>query len=311
MRKIKITGAFIFIFSVMLALIFNIASKNISDYNNNIAVMNIQKNFTQEISKNIFYSYKHQKSSFQTLDNSTKLFLQSMSDEDNGLLKNEKIRQLWNKFYLHVQHFRDHVKRESIYSNIILEREIRDIYNINLELILASDLFIEQQIKRFNNIQNIYKIIQYLLFLVLVLLLLYLFAQLKVVMNFIQKFLLTSKEILSSSSIKALKPLDIQKSNSEIFEAEENYNLLIKKINSSIESSSKSMEYTYKSLEIVEQNIDNLVELIYAMNESSRDKELRKKEDAIIQSFEELGLSMRKLMNLKNELDALILHSKS
>ncbi|ABB44575.1 hypothetical protein Suden_1297 [Sulfurimonas denitrificans DSM 1251] len=311
MKKIKITGAFIFIFSIILAFIFNFTSKNISEYNNKIAVMNIQKNFTQEISKNIFYSYKHQDDSFQTLDNSIKLFLESMSDEDIGLQKNEKIRKLWNKFYLHVQNFRDHVKRESIYSNIILEKEIKEIYNINLELILESDLFIEQQIKLFNKTQNSYKTIQYILFLVLVLLLLYLFTQLKIVMNFIQKFLSTSKEIISNSSIKTLKPLDIQESNNEIFEAEENFNLLIKKINSSIESSSNSMEYTYKSLEIVEQNIENLVELIYAMNENSRDKELRKKEDAIIQSFEELGSSMKKLINLKNELDDLISYTKS
>jgi methyl-accepting chemotaxis protein len=311
MKKIKITGAFILIFSIILAFIFNFTSKNISEYNNKIAVMNIQKNFTQEISKNIFYSYKHQDDSFQTLDNSIKLFLESMSDEDIGLQKNEKIRKLWNKFYLHVQNFRDHVKRESIYSNIILEKEIKEIYNINLELILESDLFIEQQIKLFNKTQNSYKTIQYILFLVLVLLLLYLFTQLKIVMNFIQKFLSTSKEIISNSSIKTLKPLDIQESNNEIFEAEENFNLLIKKINSSIESSSNSMEYTYKSLEIVEQNIENLVELIYAMNENSRDKELRNKEDAIIQSFEELGSSMKKLINLKNELDDLISYTKS
>jgi len=311
MKKIKVTGAFIFIFSVILALIFNFTSKIISVHNNKIAVMNIQKNFTQEISKNIFYSYKHQDNSFETLDNSIKLFLESMNEEDIGLQKNEKIRKLWNSFYLHVQNFRDHAKRQSIYSNIILEKEIKEIYNINLELILESDLFIEQQIKLFNKTQNSYKILQYSLFLVLVLLLLYLFTQLKIVMNFMQKFLLTSKDIISNSSIKVLKPLEIQESNNDILEAKKNFNLLIQKINNSIESSSNSMEHTYKSLEIVEQNIENLVELIYAMNEDSRDKELRKKEDTIIQSFEELGSSMKKLQNLKNELDDLILYTKS
>ena len=71
------------------------------------------------------------------------------------------------------------------------------------------------------------------------------------------------------------------------------------------------MEHTYKSLEIVEQNIENLVELIYAMHEDSRDKELKKKEDAIIQSFEELSISAKKLKNLKSDLDSLITHTKS
>ena len=311
MKKIKVTGALIFSFSIVLASIFNYTSKSISTHNNTLAVMNVQKNFTQEISKNIFYSYKHQDNSLEKLDSSIKLFLKSMSDEDIGLQKNEKIRKLWNNFYLHVQNFRDHVKSQSIYSNIILEKDIKEIYNINLELILESDIFIEQQIKLFNKTQNGYMVIQYILFFVLVLLLLYLFTQLQIVMNFIQKFLLTSKEIISNSSIKVLKPLDIQESNDDIFEAEENFNLLIKKINNSIESSSNSMEHTYKSLEIVEQNIESLVELIYAMNEDSRDKEFREKEDAIIQSFEELGSSMKKLKNLKNELDNLISYTKS
>ncbi|MFA5460557.1 MAG: hypothetical protein WC274_00600 [Sulfurimonas sp.] len=311
MKKIKITGAFIFSFSLALAFMFNYTSKGISEHNKTLAVMNIQKNFTQEISKNIFYSYRHQNTSLEKLDSSIKMFFETMNKEDIGLQKNEKIRKLWNNFYLHVQNFRDLLKSQSIYSNIMIEKEIKEIYNINLELILESDIFINQQIKLFNNTQNSYKLIQYILFFVLVLLLLYLFTQLKPVMNFVQKFLLTSKEIISSSSIKALKPLDIQESNNDIFEAKENFNFLIQKINDSIESSSNSMEHTYKSLEIVEKNIDNLVELIYVMNEDSMNKELRDKEDAIIQSFEELGSSMKKLKNLKNELDNLILYTKS
>lgn len=311
MKKIKITGALIFSFSLALAFIFNYTSKSISEHNNTLAVMNVQKNFTQEISKNIFYSYRHQDNSLEKLDSSIKMFFETMNKEDVGLQKNEKIRKLWNNFYLHVQNFRDLLKSKSIYSHITIEKEIKEIYNINLELILASDIFINQQIKLFNNTQNSYKLIQYILFFVLVLLLLYLFTQLKPVMNFVQKFLLTSKEIISSSSIKALKPLDIQESNNDIFEAKENFNFLIQKINDSIESSSNSMEHTYKSLEIVEKNIDNLVELIYVMNEDSMNKELRDKEDAIIQSFEELGSSMKKLKNLKKELDNLILYTKS
>lgn len=311
MQKIKITGALIFSFSIALAFIFNYTSKRISTHNNILAVMNIQKNFTQEISKNIFYSYKHKDDSSKTLEKSIKEFLESMNEEDIGLQKNEKIRKLWNNFYLHVQNFRDHINSDSIYSNIILEKEVKEIYNTNLELIIQSDNFIKEQIENFNQTQNSYKFVQYLLFFILVLLLLYLFTQLKLVMNFIQKFILTSKEIISNSSIKTLKPLDIQEDNNEISEAKENFNLLIKKINNSIEASSNSMQHTYKSLEIVEQSIENLVELIYVMNEDKRDKELRKKEDAIIQSFEELGSSMKKLQNLKNELDNLISYTKS
>lgn len=311
MKKIKITGALIFTFSVALALIFNFTSKNISRHNDTIAVMNEQKNFTQEISKNIFYFYKYPNSSQKTLDDSVKLFLENMNNKEEGLQKSEKIRTLWNSFYLHVQHFRDQAKNISIYSNILLEKEIKDIYNTNQKLIIESDKFINEEIAHFNKQQNSYKMLQYTLFFILVLLLLSLFTQLKNVMAFIQKFLFTSKEILSNSSIKTLKPILLENNNRDIFEAKDNFNMLVQKINESIASSTNSMEHTYKSLKIVEQNIENLVELIYAMNEDSRDKELRKKEDAIIQSFEELSSSVKKLKNLKSDLDNLISNTKS
>lgn len=310
MKKIKISGAFIFLFSLLLAFFFNLTSNNISQHNNTIAVMNEQKNFTQEISKNIFYFYKHSEISSKALDNSIKIFLEHMNNEEKGLHKNKNIRKLWNEFYLHVQHFRDHIKSESAYSSILLEKEIKDIYNINLTLIVKSNNLINGEIMRFNKEQKIYIAVQYVLFFILVSLLLYIFTQLKIVIAFIQKFLSASKEILSKTSIKSLQPIEIEYNNNDISKAQENFNSLIKKINDSIASSSNSMEHTYQSLEIVEQNIENLVELIYAMNEDSRDKELRKKEDAIIQSFEELNSSVKKLKNLKNDLDNLISHAK-
>ena len=311
MTKIKIIGALIFLFSLLLAFIFSHTSKNVTRHNDEIAVMNAQKNFTQDISKNIFYFYKNPNSSSKALDDSIKLFLESMDNQEKGVHEDEKIRKLWNDFYLHVQHFRDQIKNKTIYSNILLEKEVKTIYDINLALMVASDNFIKNEITRFNQVQNIYTVVQYLLFFILVSLLLYIFTQLKGVIAFIQKFLSASKEILSQTSIKTLQPIEIEESNHDIFEAKENFNELVQKINDSIASSTQSMEHTYTSLEIVEQNIENLVELIYAMHEDSRDKELKKKEDAIIQSFEELSISVKKLKNLKNDLDALITHTKS
>lgn len=311
MTKIKITGALIFLFSLLLAFIFNHTSNNSAHHSNEIAVMNAQKNFTQDISKNIFYFYKHPDSSSKALDESIKLFLESMNNQEKGLHENEKIRKLWNDFYLHVQRFRDQIKNKTIYSNILLEKEVKDIYDINLALMVASDNFINDAITRFNQEQNIYITVQYLLFFVLVSLLLYIFTQLNSVIAFVQKFLFASKEILSQTSIKTLQPIEIEDNNHDIFEAKENFNELVQKINDSIASSTLSMEHTYSSLEIVEQNIENLVELIYAMHEDSRDKELKKKEDAIIQSFEELSISVKKLKNLKSDLDSLIIYTKS
>ena len=45
------------------------------------------------------------------------------------------------------------------------------------------------------------------------------------------------------------------------------------------------------------------------MNENVRDKELRKKEDAVIQSLEELSATTKKLKDLRVDLDSLISYS--
>jgi hypothetical protein len=309
MKKIKIVGALIFILSITLALLFIHTSKEIANHNSIVNTINEQKDFTQEISKNIFYIYKNQSNSTQTLDDSIKKFLQNMKSREHYSQNSTQIIKLWNTFYLHVQHFRDQIKNKSIYSNILIEKSIKNIYNTNLELIIEFDNIITTKQKKFNNRQNIYKIVQYMLFGILVLLLLYVFTQIKIIMTFVQKFLSTSKSIIKNSSIRELKPIEIDNTISDISQAKNNFNTLVEEINSSISYASDSIEHSCKSIEIVEQNIEVLVELIYAMNETARDKELRKKEDAVIQSLEELSNATRKLKNLKDDLDNLISHS--
>ena len=309
MKKIKIVGALIFILSITLALLFIHTSKEIANHNSIVNTINEQKDFTQEISKNIFYIYKNQSNSTQTLDDSIKKFLQNMKSREHYSQNSTQIIKLWNTFYLHVQHFRDQIKNKSIYSNILIEKSIKNIYNTNLELIIEFDNIITTKQKNFNNRQNIYKIVQYMLFGILVLLLLYVFTQIKIIMTFVQKFLSTSKSIIKNSSIRELKPIEVDNAISDISQAKNNFNTLVEEINSSISYASDSIEHSCKSIEIVEQNIEVLVKLIYAMNETARDKELRKKEDAVIQSLEELSTATRKLKNLKDDLDNLISHS--
>ena len=232
-----------------------------------------------------------------------------MKNKEHYSQNSTQIIKLWNTFYLHVQHFRDQIKNKSIYSNILIEKSIKDIYNTNLELIIEFDSIITTKQKNFNNRQNIYKIVQYMLFGILVLLLLYIFTQIKIIMTFVQKFLSASKSIIKNSSIRELKPIEIDNTISDISQAKNNFNALVIEINNSISYASNSIEHSCKSIEIVEQNIEDLVELIYTMNETARDKELRKKEDAVIQSLEELSTATRKLKNLKDDLDSLISHS--
>lgn len=305
MKKIKVAGALIFILSITLATLFNLTSKKALSHNTLIGIINEQKNFTQEISKNIFYIYKNQIDSTKTLDDSIRLFLNNMSTKED-IYTNDEIIKLWNSFYLHVQQFRDQINSKSIYSTILLEKSVKNIYNTNLKLILEFDKIIKQKQIDFDKEQKIYKIIQYSLFAILILLLLYIFSEIKHIISFIQKFISASKTIISSSSIKELKPIEIKDTGSDVSQAKNNFNSLVEKINNSIKYSTNSIEHSYKSLEIVEQNIEDLVELIYTMNEKSRDKELRKKEDAIIQSLEELASTTKKLKNLKSDLDDLI-----
>jgi hypothetical protein len=310
MKKIKIIGALIFILSIILVFLFYHVAKENQSHNNLINTMIEQKNFTQEVSKNVFYIYKNLDSTTKSIDESIRQFLNIMSNKKEGLQKSKKILKLWNKFYLKVQHFRDKTKNRSSYSNMLLEKDVKDIYNINLELIIESNKFIQAQETAFNKKQKKYKLLLYILSTILISLLFYIFTQLKTMIIFMQKFLSTSKVIISNSSIRELKPIEIENKNLEISEARNNFNLLVEKINNSIEYSSNSINHSCESLKDVEHHIEDLVELIYTMNEDTRDKELRKKEDAIIQSLEELSSAEIKLKNLKKDLDSLISHYK-
>ncbi len=310
MNIIKIVGALIFILSITLAVLFNYTSKEDKTYKNLINTINEQKDFTQEISKNIFYIYKNKNSSTSTLENSVKHYLEHMSDKTHTLSRSKKIITLWNTFYLDVQKFRDQVKNVSPYSSILLEKSVNNIYKINLKLIIEFDKLIKVEEAKFNKKQNIFKYTQYALFMILVLLLIYLFTQIKTLLSFIQKFLFTSKNIITNSSIKELEPINIHNNSTDISQASNNFNTLVNKINTSINDSTNSMKHSYQSLEIAEEHIEKLIDFIYEMDNNSMDKELRKKEDTIIQSLEELSKSAQELKSLKHDLDDLISHYK-
>ena len=311
MKTIKIIGAFIFILSITLALLFNQTSEQNKLHNNYLNTINEQKAFTQEISKNIFYIYRNKNSSTDQLDKAIKDFINHMNSVEQTDVKSQKIITLWNKFYLHVQNFRDKIKIKAPYSSITLEETVQDIYNTNLKLVVEFDKLIKADKITFERKVSMYKYTQYTLYVILVLLLLFIFTQLRSIVEFIQKFLSASKRIITNSSIEDLKPIELNNKNVDISKATDNFNTLVQKINNSVEHSSDSIEYTISSLKALEQHIQELVELIYEMNDETTDKELTKKEDAVIQSLEELCSTARALKNLKDDLDNLISHSKS
>jgi hypothetical protein len=318
MNKIKIVSLLIFLLSILLTVVSIYISNQNKLEIKTLNTINIQKAFTQEISKNIFYIYKKQTLDENNLDKLIKNFMMHVSENEKELheissksitTQNDKIIKLWNKFYLSVQEFRNISKVTTIYSNIILEKIVNDIYNTNLMLIIEFDNLIKINQLSFDEEINIVKNIQYTLLFLLLSLLIYLFAQLKIIISFIQKFLNTSKSIIKNSTIQGLKPINVSNTKDEILEASSNFNFLVGQINNSVKNASDSMQHSYKSLEQVEKNIEDMLNLLYTMQEDdSIDKDLTKKEDAIIQSLEELSSSAINLKNLKTNLDYLISH---
>ena len=320
MTKIKIVGIFIFTIAIILAFLSNYTSEEDRLNKEQLDIINIQKSFTQEISKNIFYIYKHKYASTSQLDDSIKKFISNLESKERKINptnsteiknKNKEIILLWNKFYLLVQNFRDQSEITSAYSRITIDATVNAIYKLNLDLVVKFNELIEINTIYNKNTINGYKNLQYFLFFILVLLLIYLFTQLQSVISFIQKFTNTSKNIITNSSIKELEPIEVNNNSNELLEASKNFNTIVDRINNSIQRSSSSMQHSYESLELIEDNVEDLLEFLSVMDDGGIDKELTKKEDAIIQSLEELTSVSHKLANLKVDLDNLISHHNS
>ncbi len=318
MTKIKIVGGLIFIVSIVLAVLFNHISQQSRMNSKLLDVINEQKAFTQEISKNIFYINKNRDASTAQLDSSIKRFLERMNNKDVFLdevdslqikEKSSEIVILWNKFYLSVQDFRDKSKTTTAYSTIILEDIVNDIYNTNLKLVVEFNNLIDLHQAHFDKTLEMYKVVQYTLFIVLVLLLIYLFTQLQTIIAFIQKFLHTSSQIITDSSVTAVEPFEVNGNSADITEASNNFNHLLIQINDAVDHAGSSIEHSSQSLDAIEAKIEDLLELMCEMQEGDAiDKELTKKEDALIQSLEELSNAAQKLKALKTDLDAFIYH---
>ncbi|WP_457750154.1 hypothetical protein [Sulfurimonas sp.] len=309
MTKIKFLGALIFILSLILALY----SKHISTQNEAnlklLKTINEQKAFSQEIAKNIFFIYKNKDVSIKQLDESVKSFVHNMNTKDEILdeifsqdikKESEKIIYLWNDFYLLVQKFRDAYRIRNGYTNLVIEKLVRDIYDTNLKLVVEFDKLITMHKKYFDEVKSKNKTIQIALFIILLLLLIYFFTQLKDLIGFIQKFLNTSKKIVQKSTVIGIKPINENTNIVDVTQAVDDFNFLVQKIDKSIDYSSESIVNASNSLEYIEKNIEDLLELMETMDEENKlDKELVKKEDILIEALEELSSSLQKLQSLK------------
>jgi len=297
MNKIKIVGVLVFILSLILALIsMDIADKNRENIAN-LSFFSEQKSLIQEVSKTIFYSYKNG-------INASKDLLLFDINVSNSKIITPKIKSLWRNFYIDVKKFKKQQRVITTYNSIITAKLVNSIYHKNVlltnafnRLILAKKTEITQQIEAYKKLQN-------RLFFILIILLFYLFTQLHLVVNFIDKFSKISKNILKKSTIQGVELIEIKTTTQELQEVTNNYNQMVQKMNSSIGNASQSMDKSIKSLEEVAQNIENFMELLSTMNPDASD-DFFKKEDAVIDSLDTLMHLRKKLKSLKLELEKL------
>ena len=124
------------------------------------------------------------------------------------------------------------------------------------------------------------------------------------------RFLEESKKVMEQNFEESLKPLKIE-AEGELIEASNIFNRFLNKINSAIIDSNSALEQSknasYK-LEEISNEFDEFINEI--QNKSEISKQLNRSEDIAIQTQEQLLHSSKRLNELKNELEKIILFAE-
>ena len=320
--KIKIIGIlFALLMTSIIATTIYLNNKNEKD----AMIINIagkQRMLTQNISKNIFYLYSNPKSSQNELDTSIEEFIYNLESlkggNSLGKLKEApniqidrqmlQIEYLWSIFYQNI------VKFKELIHNNTNQKELQNIVNIiyetNPELLYEVDALVslhtinsEQKIRFLKNSQYFFAIL--ILFLII-----YSFLELKTMEKNALRFLEESKKVMEQNFEEPLKPLKIE-AEGELVEASNIFNRFLNKINSAIIDSNSALEQSknasYK-LEEISNEFDEIINEI--QNKSEISKQLNRSEDIAIQTQEQLLHSSKRLNELKNELEKIILFAE-
>ena len=320
--KIKVIGIlFALLMTSIIATTIYLNNKNEKD----AMIINIagkQRMLTQNISKNIFYLYSNPKSSQNELDSSIEEFIYNLESlkggNSLGKLKESpniqidrqmlQIEYLWSIFYQNI------VKFKELIHNNTNQKELQNIVNIiyetNPELLYEVDALVslhtinsEQKIRFLKNSQYFFAIL--ILFLII-----YSFLELKTMEKNALRFLEESKKVMEQNFEEPLKPLKIE-AEGELVEASNIFNRFLNKINSAIIDSNSALEQSknasYK-LEEISNEFDEIINEIQNKNEIS--KQLNRSEDIAIQTQEQLLHSSKRLNELKNELEKIILFAE-
>ena len=320
--KIKVIGIlFALLMTSIIATTIYLNNKNEKD----AMIINIagkQRMLTQNISKNIFYLYSNPKSSQNELDSSIEEFIYNLESLKGGnslsKLKESpniqidrqmlQIEYLWSIFYQNI------VKFKELIHNNTNQKELQNIVNIiyetNPELLYEVDALVslhtinsEQKIRFLKNSQYFFAIL--ILFLII-----YSFLELKTMEKNALRFLEESKKVMEQNFEEPLKPIKIE-AEGELIEASNIFNRFLNKINSAIIDSNSALEQSknasYK-LEEITNEFDEIINEI--QNKSEISKQLNKSEDIAIQTQEQLLHSSKRLNELKNELEKIILFAE-
>ena len=320
--KIKVIGIlFALLMTSIIATTIYLNNKNEKD----AMIINIagkQRMLTQNISKNIFYLYSNPKSSQNELDTSIEEFIYNLESLKGGnslsKLKESpniqidrqmlQIEYLWSIFYQNIVKFKELIQNNS--NKQELQNIVNIIYETNPELLYEVDALVslhtinsEQKIRFLKNSQYFFAIL--ILFLII-----YSFLELKTMEKNALRFLEESKKVMEQNFEEPLKPLKIE-AEGELVEASNIFNRFLNKINSAIIDSNSALEQSknasYK-LEEISNEFDEIINEI--QNKSEISKQLNRSEDIAIQTQEQLLHSSKRLNELKNELEKIILFAE-
>ena len=320
--KIKVIGIlFALLMTSIIATTIYLNNKNEKD----AMIINIagkQRMLTQNISKNIFYLYSNPKSSQNELDSSIEEFIYNLESlkggNSLGKLKESpniqidrqmlQIEYLWSIFYQNIVKFKELIQNNS--NKQELQNIVNIIYETNPELLYEVDALVslhtinsEQKIRFLKNSQYFFAIL--ILFLII-----YSFLELKTMEKNALRFLEESKKVMEQNFEEPLKPLKIE-AEGELVEASNIFNRFLNKINSAIIDSNSALEQSKNASYKLEEISNEFDEIINELqNKSEISKQLNRSEDIAIQTQEQLLHSSKRLNELKNELEKIILFAE-
>jgi len=323
--KIKILGALLVVLMLsLIALTIYLNEKNIKD----ALVINIagkERMLTQKISKNVFYLYQNNSINFSELDDAVEEFVYGINSlKDGNVLRGiesaptddiaqqlSKIVVLWNSFDKNVQAFKNLLIHKNKQNEKLLKSKVDSIYNTNIHLLNEVDNLVTMYTSYSENKTQAIKNFQYGGAVLLFILMIYSLYQLKIIEAHANEFLRHSKTIIEAQDEnKPLAPIAIE-AESEIVEATDTINCFINKINKAMEYSTEAVEKSQQASYKLEEITDEFDKLIDDIQDSANlSTQLSKSEDIAIQSSEDLLKTTKKLSELKQQLDTLLISCK-